>query len=501
MLSAYETGHFTVGFELGTGDPVGAEIHHLAIFGLTQRAGKTTGLEAFISRLPPEFHVLVFRTKRGDLGFENATRIPFFFRERTDWQFVEGLISAHLLEKARIYRGDIMRACQGATTLLDVWNNVKEFLKNSRAGSWPEKIYTELDQYFSEIVPAISQLDFSRDLFLEDKVNLMDLEDLSPAMQQLLISAAVDRIMEARENTIVVLPEGRDFIPGDRRTPANLAIENLVRKGATLHNFLSIDSQSLTGLDLNVMRNVGVWIFGRQDLDLEIERTAKAIPGGIARADDVKSLRTGQFYVVQEGKARKVYVWPSWLSQSEAVEVAKGAEAVPRPQSQKELVRAPVSRKADSKVSEVELTDSKVMEQLQKMQQEIENLKKKNAQLESEKQKPTVAEKPGERPFTVETETRAYELVIREKGTEYRKFTTAGFPGRILYILSQSDERSATRDQIILAAAEKGWRLDKVNTARQIGVLEKDGLIIRNEDMPIVFRLPLGVNVKVEGKN
>lgn len=498
MLSAYERNHFTVGFELGTGESVPAEIHHLAIFGLTQRAGKTTSLEAFISRLPPEFHVLVFRTKRGDLGFENAIRIPFYFRERTDWQFVEGLISAHLLEKARIYRGDIMRACQGATSLHDVWNNVKEFLKNSRTGSWPEKIYTELDQYFSEIVPVITEMEFSQDLVLEGKVSLMDLEDLSPAMQQLLISAAVDRIMESRENTIVVLPEGRDFIPGDRRTPAKLAIENLVRKGATLHNFLWTDSQSLTGLDLNVMRNVGVWIFGRQDLDLEIERTAKAIPGGLARADDVKALRIGQFYIVQEGKARKIYVWPSWLEEGDAVEVAKGSEIVPRPYSKKERVRAPVARKTDSKETEEELSDSKIMDQLQRMQQEIENLKKQNAQLETEKLKPVQVEKPEDKPLTVETETRAYELVIREKGIDSRKFTTAGFPGRILYVLSQCDERAATRDQIIAAAAEKGWRLDKVNTARQIGVLEKDGLIIRNEEIPIVFRLPKGVTVKVE---
>ena len=108
-------------------------------------------------------------------------------------------------------------------------------------------------------------------------------------------------------------------------------------------------------------------------------------------------------------------------------------------------------------------------------------------------------EKPEDKPLTVETETRAYELVIREKGIDSRKFTTAGFPGRILYVLSQCDERAATRDQIIAAAAEKGWRLDKVNTARQIGVLEKDGLIIRNEEIPIVFRLPDGVKIKVEG--
>ena len=498
MLSLTKSDHFIVGFELGTGDPVSAEVHHLGIFGLTQRAGKTTGLEAFISRLPEDFHVLVFRTKRGDLGFDQAERIPFYFRERTDWQFVEGLISAHLLEKAKIYRGDIMRACRSSTTLQGVWNNVRGFLKNSRAGSWPEKIYTELDQYFSEIVPALDKIEFSPDLRLGNMLSLMDLEELSPAMQQLIISATVDRIMETRENTVIVLPEGRDFIPGDKRTPAKLAIENLVRKGATLRNYLWVDSQSLTGLDLNVMRNVGVWMFGRQDLDLEIDRTAKAVPGGSARPDDIKGLKIGQFYVVQEGKARKVYVWPSWMSEEEAISVARGAEPALRPQSQrKEKPRAPV-KPSGQKALEEEMTDPKIMEQLQRMQQELDSLKKENASLMAKKAEPAEQRKPEPRPYTVETRTRAYELVIREKEADTRKFTTSTFPGRILYVLASAEERTATRDQIISAAAEKGWKLDPVNTSRQTGVLEKDGLVIRKEGAPVIFRLPEGVIVHIE---
>ena len=60
------------------------------------------------------------------------------------------------------------------------------------------------------------------------------------------------------------------------------------------------------------------------------------------------------------------------------------------------------------------------------------------------------------------------------------------------------EERTATRDQIISAAAEKGWKLDPVNTSRQTGVLEKDGLVIRKEGAPVIFRLPEGVIVHIE---
>ena len=67
-------------------------------------------------------------------------------------------------------------------------------------------------------------------------------------------------------------------------------------------------------------------------------------------------------------------------------------------------------------------------------------------------------------------------------------------------MLSEADLNAATRDQIITAAAEKGWKMDAVNTSRQIGVLIKDGLIIRIDGSPVVFRLPDGVIVTVEGE-
>jgi hypothetical protein len=44
------TENILLGFEIGTGKPVYLPLHHLAIFGITQLSGKTTTLEAVISR-------------------------------------------------------------------------------------------------------------------------------------------------------------------------------------------------------------------------------------------------------------------------------------------------------------------------------------------------------------------------------------------------------------------------------------------------------------------
>ena len=182
---------FHVGFEIGSGSPVEAELHHLAIFGLTQKSGKTTALEAFIHRIDGGAKVLVFRTGRGEIGFEGAAPHPVFFRERTDWQFVEGMISAHLQEKAKFYRGDIMRACRGAKSLEDVRRHIQTALNKSKEGSFVEKIYTELDQYLAEILPELYSMKWADSLVLVAGAQVMDLEGVKPALQQLIISATL----------------------------------------------------------------------------------------------------------------------------------------------------------------------------------------------------------------------------------------------------------------------------------------------------------------------
>jgi len=318
-------GRFQVGFEVGTGEPVDAAFHHLFVSGLTQQSGKTTALEAFMSRMRPST-ALVFRTGRGEIGFEDAHPTPPFFRERTDWQFVEGLLSAHLREKTKFYRGDVMRACRGASTLSDVAANVAARLKKARDGSFVEKILTELDQYFREVVPALRSVKFAPTLRLRPGANVVDLEDVPTAVQQLVVSACAERIMESMRDTVLVVPEAWEMIPEGRGSPVKLSVEAMIRKGAKIGNYCWLDSQQITGVDLDILRNVGIWLFGRQTLDREKRRVADSIPGHVVKADDVQALEIGQFYIVQyKTRVQKVYVRPAWLSESQAHDVAVGA--------------------------------------------------------------------------------------------------------------------------------------------------------------------------------
>jgi hypothetical protein len=121
-----------LGFEVGTGKPVEIPCRHMVVTGQTQEAGKTTTLEALISRsgLP----AVAFVTKRGEQSFDDARRIEPYFRERADWQFVASVLEATMRERLKFERAWIMRASKGARTLADVHAN-----RNSALGRLPEE--------------------------------------------------------------------------------------------------------------------------------------------------------------------------------------------------------------------------------------------------------------------------------------------------------------------------------------------------------------------------
>jgi len=63
-----------LGFEVGTGEPVDIPIGHTVACGQSQRAGKTTALQAIVSRSGRR-RALAFVTKRGEGAFQGATRL------------------------------------------------------------------------------------------------------------------------------------------------------------------------------------------------------------------------------------------------------------------------------------------------------------------------------------------------------------------------------------------------------------------------------------------
>lgn len=313
-----------LGFAVGTGATVEVPLRHLAITGQTQLAGKTTALEALVARSGRS--AIAFKTKRGEGSFADARVIPPVFRERADWQFVASVLEATLHEKLKFERSWIMRACKGAFTLADVQRNVEELMKTAKGLS--ADVYLQLHHYLEIVVPQIAGLSIrTREAaLLGSGLAVMDLTSYSTEVQALIIRSTIEWVHERATKTLVIVPEAWEFVPQNRGSPVLLAAEQLVRKGASLGNFLWLDSQDIAGVHKNILRQVGVWLLGVQRERNEVRRTLDHIPGGIKKPgiDDVMSLGVGEFYVCFDRVAVRAYAQPRWMDKSTASGVALG---------------------------------------------------------------------------------------------------------------------------------------------------------------------------------
>jgi len=314
-----------LGFAVPSGDPVSIPVGHMAVVGQTQQAGKTTTLEACAWRVPNDFAVLAFVTKRGEGGFVNGVNaVPPYFKEQANWEYVSSILEATLRERMKFERSWIMRACKGAKSLSDVHRNVKTLMATAKGLS--ADIYYQLDHYLDKIVPQVRAIGPSIPLMLaRTSVNVMDLSPFSGEMQGLVIASCLETAYKSLQKTIIVVPEAWEFMPRTRRSPVTYAAELYIRKGGSLQNYLWIDSQDLAGVHTPVLKQVQIWLLGVQREINEVKRTLAHIHGvKKPKVDAVAGLGLGQFIACMGQQAITTYVQPSWMSPSEAQYVAMG---------------------------------------------------------------------------------------------------------------------------------------------------------------------------------
>lgn len=318
-----------LGYEIPSGRAVSIPLRHTAITGQTQEAGKTTALEALIARGPMGVRALTFITKRGERAFQYGKVCVPHFRERADWQYVSAILEATLREKLKFERSWIMQVCKGAQTLADVQRNIENRLEKARGLN--ESVLTTLHAYLEIVLPQISQTAFAPSVNLVPGVNIMDLSGFQLEMQMLIIRSAIEWVYEREENTIVIIPEAWEFIPQQRGSPVKLAVEQLIRKGASLKNYVWLDSQDIAGVHKDILRQVQVWILGVQREKNEVARTLAHVPAGVGKPaiSDLMQLGLGEFYTCFGSQVIKTYVQPVWVTDAQANGHAVGGLPVP----------------------------------------------------------------------------------------------------------------------------------------------------------------------------
>ncbi len=319
-----------LGYEIGTGEEMFIEPSHLIVTGLTQQSGKTTTLEALIHR--SKKRAIVFKTKIGEKSFLQGTIIPPYFVDRSDWQFIQGLVEATIKEKLRTFeRAKIIQICKktGGNSLIDFKKKVDERLLEKKVNAFEIDILTNLQAYLEIILPKLQSIRFSNTLDLVDGLNIIDLERFSrdQEVQSLIIRSVADEVLNNYKDVILIIPEAWKFLPQKRGDPCKLIVEEFIRQGATNNNFIWIDSQDMANVDKTPLKQISTWILGYQSEINEVKHTLNQIPVPKSQkpnTDQIMDLGLGEFYLATREQTKRVYVQPFWLSDEKAKDVALG---------------------------------------------------------------------------------------------------------------------------------------------------------------------------------
>lgn len=333
-----------LGYEINTGKKIEIAPSHLMVTGLSQKAGKTTALESFIKRSGSK--AIVFRTKIGEKSFLDGTVIPPYFKEKSDWQYIESLIEATMKEKVgKLDRAIIIKLSKmtNGKSLLDFKKVVDNRLLE-KIGTFESMLLTNLQAYLEIVIPKLQTINFSNTLELVNGLNIIDLERFSrdTEVQSLIIASVLEEILHNHKGVIVLIPEAWKFIPQQRGNPCKLVVEEFIRQGATNQNYIWIDSQDMTGVDKTPLKQISEWVLGYQSEKNEVKHTLDQIPlpkNTKPKEDEIMQLGTGIFYFASRDLTTKIYIQPFWLDDETSIKIAKGELKISEIDAPKQIVQ------------------------------------------------------------------------------------------------------------------------------------------------------------------
>ncbi len=340
-----------LGYEIGTGKKIEIAPSHIMVTGLSQKAGKTTALESFIKN--GNSKAVVFRTKIGEKSFLDGTIIPPYFKEKSDWQYIEGLIEATMKEKVgKLDRAIIIKLSKqtNGKSLLDFKKVVDNRLEE-KISTFESMLLTNLQAYLEIVLPKLQTIEFSNTLELQNGLNIINLERFSrdTEVQGLIIASVVEEVLHNHKGVTVIIPEAWKFIPQQRGNPCKLVVEEFIRQGATNKNYIWIDSQDMTGVDKIPLKQISEWLLGYQSEKNEVKHTLDQIPlpkQSKPKEDEIMQLGTGIFIFASRDLTAKIYVQPFWLDDETAIKIAKGEMKISEIDAPKQIVHNKIALQA-----------------------------------------------------------------------------------------------------------------------------------------------------------
>jgi len=315
-----------IGFEKGKAEPVNVNISHTVVAGIT-RSGKSETVKALISRAE-DSRFLIFDVKRprdySDVGIE----IPIFVEEKTDPLMLKRLLESQSHLALKFEFPELIKVCKREDTFNGILRAVNEGLK-SKVHPIVENKLLVLQHLLTKLVRELEKTSISDKLVLKDRINVIDLSDVSLELQQLAVHSTFKWILEKERDLIVVLDEAHRFVPQTGSNASKETVTTFIKEGGAKGLWLWLVDQTITGIDKQVLKQCWIWILGKQREVNEAKRTMDQIPFKTGLNEkSIMRLKIGEFVVCTEDGAKVTYVQPRWLRKTVARNVALGKLSV-----------------------------------------------------------------------------------------------------------------------------------------------------------------------------
>lgn len=342
MSEAYKRKSIHFGYDEKS-DPVEIPLFHTFLVGITG-CGKTTGIKSLLKRFHdkyPEWKILIIDSKDkrdySDLGSD----INPVFSEIDDPLDLKNLFEPLVGNSMFHFLDTIIEQLENTTLegmiekihRLDIENVVSKNLSQNEEGKL--RVIGYLGGKIRDMIEA-SQ--FSNTLRLKSGFNVMPIRiegEISPnmktAMKQLVVRSVIRKVLEdpKLEQTLIVIDEAHRYIPQRWSGICKQAVSELISEGRSQDKILWLADQALTRIDKEPLKNIRVFCIGQQMELNEVKdavETASDFTDQIIKAQQVKSLLTGFFYVVDgiNQKVTKGYLQPYGVPDEVAKNIASG---------------------------------------------------------------------------------------------------------------------------------------------------------------------------------
>lgn len=385
-----------LGYETAGGTAESIPLFHTVVTGIT-RHGKSETMNALAERANAAgYTVLIFDVKNprdyGDVGAD----IPIYLEEHTDPTTLKGLLENQSGMGLNFQFSELIKMYEPGDTYHDMLDRMAAAMDEDVHPVEEDKLRV-LVHLLESLTEELDRVDIADTLEVTSgAINVMDLHAVDSAIQQLAIAGSVETVLEAHQDVIIILDEAHNFIPQRKQPPARDSLVRLIREGAANNNWLWISDQTITGVDKDPLKQVGVWILGKQREKNEAKRVLDQIPGSTSYGtDDVMTLETGHFIVALDSGQPLVYVQPTWMDDAVAEAIATGDRDVstletPEPEDT-DMDETLQEKEAELQAKEQRITE--LEEQLAARNDEIQALEAKiDAVLGGEEQPQPTAE-------------------------------------------------------------------------------------------------------------